>query len=187
MSNPRVATRYAKSLLDLAVEKGQLETVHTDMLYLQQLTKASREFLNLLRSPVVKSDTKTKTIAAVTNGKISGLTTAFLNLMISKARESALPEIITAFISQYKERKGIHTVKLTTAAPVSDAVKTAILERVKKEEGIQTLDLQEVIDPNIIGGFVLQIGDKLVDASVAYDLKNVSRQFENNDFIYKVR
>lgn len=187
MSNPRVATRYAKSLLDLSIEKGKLEAVYSDMLYLQRLTKESRDFLNLLRSPVVKSDTKAKAVAAVTKGKVSDLTAAFLNLMIAKAREAVLPEIITAFINQYKDRKGIHTVKLTTAAPVSNAVKAAILEKVKKEEGVQTLDLQEVIDPNIIGGFVLQIGDKLVDASVAYDLKNVSRQFENNDFIYKLR
>jgi F-type H+-transporting ATPase subunit delta len=187
MTNPRVVTRYAKSLLDLAVEKGQLEAVHGDMLYLQRLTKESREFLNLLRSPVVKADTKARTIAAVTRGKISDLTTAFLNLMIGKARESALPEIISAFITQYKDFKGIRTVKLTTAAPVSNEVKSAILEKVKKEEGIQTLELQETIDPNIIGGFVLQIGDKLVDASISYDLKNVARQFENNDFIYKVR
>lgn len=187
MTNPRVASRYAKSLLDLAVEKGQLEPVHKDMLYLQRLTKESRDFLNLLRSPVVKSDTKAKAIAVLTKDKISGLTTAFLNLMISKAREGALPGIIASFIGQYKELKGIHTVKLTTAVPVSDAVKTAIIAQVQKSENIRDLELEEVIDPNIIGGFVLQTGDKLIDASIAYDLRNVSRQFENNDFIYKVR
>jgi F-type H+-transporting ATPase subunit delta len=187
MTNSRVATRYAKSLLDLAVEKGQLEAVYGDALYLQKLTKESRDFLNFLRSPVVKADTKAKAIAAVTKGKTGDLTNAFLNLMIAKARESALPEIITAFINQYKAHKGIRTVKLTTATPVSDDVKRAIVEKVKKEEGIQTLELQEIIDPAIIGGFVLQIGDKLIDASISYDLKNVARQFENNDFVYKVR
>lgn len=187
MSNPRVASRYAKSLLDLAVEKGQLEPVYNDMLYLQRLTKQSRDFLNLLRSPVVKSDVKAKAIAAVTNGKISGLTNAFMNLMISKTRESALPEIITSFVNQYKNLKGISTVKLTTATPVSDAIKAAIIAQVQKSENIQNLELEQIVDPNIIGGFVLQTGDKLIDASIAYDLKNVSRQFENNDFIYKVR
>ena len=187
MLNPRVASRYAKSLLDLATEKGQLEAVHADMLYLQQLTQGSREFLGLLRSPVIKADTKIRTINAVTTGKISPVTTAFIQLMTSKAREAVLPEIITSFLQQYKERKGIQTVKLTTAVPVSDALKNEILAQVKKTGGYENLELEETVDPNIIGGFVLQAGDKLIDASVAYDLKNISRQFENNDFIYKVR
>lgn len=187
MSNPRVASRYAKSLLDLAIEKGQLEPVYSDMLYLQRLTKESRDFLNLLRSPVVKADTKNKVLEAITKGKVSELTTAFINLMVNKARESVLPEIITSFINQYKIHKGIQTVKLTTAVPVSESVKNAIIAKVRETSDIQTMDLQEVTDPNIIGGFILQTGDKLIDASLAYDLQNVSRQFENNDFIYKVR
>ena len=187
MLNPRVASRYAKSLLDLAVEQRQLEQVHGDMLYLQQLTKESRDFLNLLRSPVIKSDTKIRTINAVTAGKISPLTTSFIQLMTNKAREAVLPEIITSFINQYKERKGIKTVKLTTAVPVSDAVKAEIINQVKKSGGFDNLELVETVDPSIIGGFVLQADDKLVDASISYDLKNISRQFENNDFIYRVR
>jgi F-type H+-transporting ATPase subunit delta len=187
MLNPRVASRYAKSLLDLAVEKGQLEQVHGDMLYLQQLTKESRDFLNLLRSPVVKADIKTRAINAVTAGKVNPITTAFIQLMVAKTREAVLPEIITSFVSQYKDLKGIKTVKLTTAVPVSDALKNEIVAQVKKSGGYENLELQEVIDPSIIGGFVLQAGDQLIDASISYDLKNISRQFENNDFIYKVR
>jgi len=187
MPNQRVASRYAKSLLDLALEKGQLEEVYADMLYLQQLNKGSREFLNLLRSPVIKADVKIKAINAVTKGKISELTVAFTTLLINKTREADLPEIITSFIQQYKQKKNINIVKLTTAVPVSEAVKQQIVEQVKKTGGMQNIELESIVDPNIIGGFVLQTGDKLVDASIAYDLKHVARQFENNDFIYKVR
>ena len=187
MLNPRVASRYAKSVLDLAIEKGQLEEVYADMLYLQQLTKESRDFLNLLRSPVIKADAKIRTINAVTAGKVSPITTSFIKLMTEKTREAVLPEIITSFINQYKESKGIKTVKLTTATPISDAVKAEIVAKVKKSGGFDNLELVESIDPNIIGGFVLQADDKLIDASISYDLKNISRQFENNDFIYKVR
>ena len=187
MQNTRVASRYAKSLLDLAVERGQLEQVYNDMLYLQQLNKVSKEFLNLLRSPVVKADTKIKAINAVTAGKISELTIAFTTLLINKTREADLLEVITSFIQQYKQYKNINTVKLTTAVPVSDAVKSQLIEQVKRTSGLQNIELQTAVDPNIIGGFVLQSGDKLIDASIAYDLKHVARQFENNDFIYKVR
>jgi F-type H+-transporting ATPase subunit delta len=187
MPNPRLASRYAKSILDLAVEKGQLEEVHADMLYLQQLIKSSRDFLSLLRSPIVSADKKQAVIDAVSGKNISELTAAFTRLLVNKGREGELAEIITAFINQYKDKKGIHTVRLTTAVAVSDAVKNQIIEQVKKTSDMQNIELEAIVDPNIIGGFVLQTGDKLVDASVAYDLKQVARQFENNDFIYKVR
>ena len=187
MLNPRVASRYAKSILDLAVERGQLEEVYKDMLYLQQLNKGSREFLNLLRSPVVKADAKIKAVNAVTSGKISDLTKTFTTLLINKTREAVLPEVITSFIQQYKHQKNINTVKLITATPVSDAVKNSIVEQVKKTSNMTNIELEAVVDPNIIGGFVLQAGDKLIDASISYDLKTIARQFENNDFIYKVR
>lgn len=187
MLNPRVASRYAKSILDLAVEKGQLETVYKDMLYLQQLTKGSKEFLNLLRSPVVKADAKIRAINAVTAGTISELTEAFTTLLINKTREAVLPEVINSFVEQYKRHKNIHTVQLTTAMPVSDALKNAIVDQVKKTSDLQNIELEIKVDPSIIGGFVLQAGDKLIDASISYDLKAIARQFENNDFIYKVR
>lgn len=187
MPNPRLASRYAKSVLDLAVERGQLEQVYADMLYLQQLTKSSRDFLNLLRSPVVSSDKKLAVIDAVVGKNVNELTSAFTRLLVTKNREGELPEIIVAFIKQYKEHKGIHTVKLTTAVSVSDAIKNQIIDQVKKTSGMQNIEVESVVDPAIIGGFVLQTGDKLIDVSIAYDLKHVSRQFENNDFIYKVR
>jgi F-type H+-transporting ATPase subunit delta len=187
MLNPRVAYRYAKSVLDLAIEKGELEKVYGDMLYLQQLNRGSREFLNLLRSPVVKPDVKIRAINAVTVGKISDMTTSFIKLLVTKTREAVLPEVITAFIQQYKVVKNINTVKLTTAVPVSEEIKNSIVSQVKKTSQLQNIDLETIVDPSLIGGFILQSGDKLVDASIAYDLKNISRQFENNDFIYKVK
>lgn len=157
------------------------------MLYLQDLNRQSREFLNMLRSPVVASDKKLAVLEAVAKGKISEMTAAFTRLLVTKNREGELPEIITSFIRQYKEYKNIHIVKLTTATPVSESVKTALVERVRQTSNLQNIELETAVDPNIIGGFVLQTGDKLVDASVAYELKEISREFENNDFIYKVR
>jgi len=76
---------------------------------------------------------------------------------------------------------------LTTAAPVSEEVKSSIVAQVKKTSNMDNIELETKVDPNLIGGFVLQAGDKLVDASIASDLKEIARDFENNDFIYKVR
>lgn len=187
MPNPRLAARYAKSLMDLAKEKGQLEAVFADMQWLQAVCKGNRDFVNMLRSPIIKSDAKGKITEAVTKGNIGELTAAFNRLLINKGREGHLPEIVTAFISQYKTYKNIYTVKLTTAVPASDELKNAIVEQLKKTTPMQNIELETVIKEDIIGGFVLQVGDQLIDASIAYDLKNIARQFENNDFIYKVR
>jgi F-type H+-transporting ATPase subunit delta len=187
MPNPRLASRYAKSLIDLALEKGQLEKVYADMLWLQAVCKSNRDFVNVLKSPVIKGDKKEKIMQAVTAGTIGELTTAFNHLLISKNRESNLPEVITSFIEQYKQHKNIYTIKLTTAAPVSDALKSAIIEQVKKTSDMKNIELETTVDEDLIGGFVLQAGDKLVDASVAYDLRAIAKQFENNDFIYKIK
>ncbi|MBL7758150.1 MAG: ATP synthase F1 subunit delta [Chitinophagaceae bacterium] len=187
MPNPRLAARYAKSLIDLSIEKGQLEQVYQDMQWLQAACKGSRDFLNLLRSPVIKSDTKRKVLEAATAGKLSELTAGFIRLLVTKGRESNLPEITAAAINFYKQHKNIYTVQLTTATPVDSAVRAAIIEQVKKSAGVQHIELEEKVNPDIIGGFVLQLGDKLVDASIAYDLRAIAKQFDNNDFIYKIR
>jgi len=187
MPNPRLAARYAKALMGLSLERGELETVFADMQWLGSVCKASREFAAVLNSPVITSDKKEKILDAVTHGKISELTAAFSRLLINKHRESSLPEIAHAFIVQYKEYKKIYPVKLTTAAPVGDDVKEAIVAHIRKVSDMENIELETVVDNKLIGGFVLQAGDKLVDASIAYDLKQITRQFENNDFIYKLR
>ena len=187
MPNPRLATRYAKSLIDLSIEKGQLEQVYADMLWLQAASKSNRDFLNLLRSPIITSDKKIKILGAIAGEKLSKITEGFNTLLVKKGRESNLPEIASAFITQYKALKKIHTLKLTTATPLSSEMKNALIEQVKKSGGYENIELEEKVDKSIIGGFVLQIGDKLVDASIAYDLKAIAKQFENNDFIYKLR
>ncbi|MFZ9386953.1 MAG: ATP synthase F1 subunit delta [Chitinophagaceae bacterium] len=187
MPNPRLAARYAKALLDLSLERGELEAVFADMEWLQAVCKSNRDFVAVLNSPVITSDKKEKILGAVTNGRVTELTGAFSRLLVTKHRESNLPEIVTAFISQYKAYKRIFTVKLTTAAPVSDEVKNAVIAHVKKVSDMEHIELHASVDDSLIGGFVLQTGDKLVDASISYDLRQISRQFENNDFIYKLR
>ena len=94
--NPRLAARYAKSILDLAVEKGQLETVYKDMVFLRAICRSSRDLVNFLNSPIIKTDKKRKILEAITAGRISPLTTAFNALLMSKEREAYLPEIAAA-------------------------------------------------------------------------------------------
>lgn len=182
MPNPRLAGRYAKSLVDLATEKGQLEVVYKDMQYLQAVCNSSREFVNLLRSPIIKADKKDAIISAVTKANIGELTAAFSKLLVAKGRESELPEIAEAFIDQYNAIKNIRRVKLTTAVPVSEEVKNAIASKVKTEQGLQNVDLETAVDESLIGGFTLEFNNRLLDASVLRDLNDIKKQFSVNLF-----
>ncbi len=183
MTNPRLAGRYAKSLVDLAIEQNQLDDTYNNMLTLQAICKSNPDFVMMLKSPIIKGDAKRSIVGAVTEGKVNQLTVLFNNLLIAKGREGYLPEIAAAFINQYKDIKGIKTVKLTTAAVLDDASKQAIVDKM----GHEKIELETVVDEKLIGGFVLQTGDQLVDASIAYDLRAIQKQFMNNDFVYNIR
>jgi F-type H+-transporting ATPase subunit delta len=187
MPNPRLAGRYAKSILDLSIEKNLLDTVYSDMVFLDGICHSSRELVNFLRSPIVQPEKKEKTLAAITGAHVGVLTAAFIRLLVTKGREPLLPEIAVAFIQQYKKHRDIHIVKLITAIPASDELKNNIIDKVKSTLNMEHIELQESVEPEIIGGFILEIGDKLVDASVAYDLRLIKKEFEDNDFVYRIR
>ena len=183
MPNPRLAARYAKSLVDLSLEKGQLEAVYADMKYLQAVCKVSQEFVNLLRSPIIQTDKKKAIIDAVTQGKVTEITALFNRLLITKTRESDLPEIVEAFIGQYNEIKDIHTLKLTTAIPVSAELKSQIESKVKSTFNFGTVETETFVDEKLIGGFVLEFNNNIVDATILRDLKDIKKQFSKNVYI----
>lgn len=187
MANPRLASRYAKSLLTLAIEKHILDETYRDVEFLHSVAKVNREFVVVLKSPVISPEKKEQILESVTHDKIGVLTASFVKLLIRKGREMNLPEITSAFIDQYKQNKQIFPVKLITAAPVSDEVKNEIMDKVRSQTEIRNIELTAEVDESLIGGFVLQVGDNLVDASVSYDLATIKKQFLNNDFIYKIR
>lgn len=186
MSNARLAGRYAKSLIDLATEQNQLETIYADMKYIQAVCKSNQDFVNVLRSPIIKADQKNSIINAITKDKVSLLTNSFTVLLVKKGRETDLPEMANAFIEQYNALKGIHQVTLTTAVDVSEEVKKSIEQKVKAESQFSSVELTTKTDESLIGGFVLEFNNNLVDASIARDLKDIKKQFLNNEFISKI-
>ena len=176
-----VASRYAKSLLDLSVEKGQLEAVYADMLQVKDVCENSREFINFLNSPLIKSDKKISTMKAVFDGKFNSITSGFLTIVASKRRESVIPEMATSFIEQYKAHKNILTAVITSANGLDADTRQKALELVKSQLNGE-VELVEKIDNNIIGGFVLKIGDKQLDKSVARQLSNLKKELTNKAF-----
>jgi F-type H+-transporting ATPase subunit delta len=186
MQNPRLAARYAKSLLDLAVEQNQLDAVYADMKWLQEVNKSNSDFVNMLRSPIISSDKKDKIIDAVIGSKVSKLTMLFTNLLTTKTRESNMPEIVTAFIEQYNKLKNIQTVKLTTATPISEELKQSIVAKVRSSTST-AVEIETSVKEELIGGFKLEVGGTLIDASILRDLNDVRKQFLNNEYIHNIR
>jgi len=187
MQNPRLAQRYAKSLIELVAEMGQLDPVHGDIMLLHAICTHSNEFVLMLRSPIISAYKKNKIIDAVTEGKISKITQTFIKLLCSKNRESLLPEIITSFIEQYNKIKGIHKVKLTTAIPVTEEIKNSFIRKLESGPSIKNIELETIVNEKLIGGFTLEMEGKLIDASILRDLNDVKKQFANNDYIHKLR
>ncbi|TAE31951.1 MAG: ATP synthase F1 subunit delta [Cytophagales bacterium] len=177
MAVASVAFRYAKSLLDLAQEKGITEEVHRDMLFFKTTVDQSRPLLLMLKNPVVRSSKKDAVLNAIFKGKINPMTSAFIDIIARKNRESIIDEIAAEYIRLYDEKKGIERATVITTTPLTDELRAKFKAMVMKKTGSQLVDLTEKVNPKIIGGYILQLGDQQVDASVKSQLSALKLQF----------
>lgn len=183
MTNPRLAARYAKSLIDIAIEKNCLEDTLKDMQLIDTICKQNSEFVALMRSPIIKADKKTSIIEAIFNTKISILTISFIKLLINKGREQNINEIATAFIVQYRLNKKMRMIKLTTASVVDASVVDILKSKLATMFSDSSIHIETAVDPSLLGGFVLDMGDKQMDASIARDLNDIKKQFSKNLYV----
>lgn len=183
MSVTRIATRYAKSLIELSQEQGKLEKVHDDMKMLHEAAQ-NRDLHIFLKSPVIPADKKIAAFKAIFGSKMDELTLAYMSLLANKGREGYLSEISSQFITQYKSLKQITSVKVTTATPMGEDL-LADLRNKLVSSGATTanLDIETAVDPNIIGGFILEFDNKRYDASVSHKLEELKSQFNKNLYI----
>ena len=187
MRNTRVAKRYSKALMDMAVETNQVEAVKNDVNTIR--AAATGELNQVLMSPVIKHDKKVAIFKAIFSGKVTPLTESFFNLLFAKGREVGMIDMLDAYDESYRKLKGIEIIELTTAVPVSDDVKNVVkhnFERLDRYAG-KTLEIRETVDENILGGFLVQLGDQLYDASIRHDLQVIKKQFVENMYIQKIR
>lgn len=181
MAQVKVAKRYAKSFLGLVSEKGKLEEAFADMTLIQKTTSENRELVNMLKSPVVNTDKKVGILKSIYGNNLSEATMLFLTLVTNKRREGAIPEIAEAFIGQYNLLKGITTAVVSSAAVLSEDAKKRIHEIVQKEVG-GIIQLETEVNPELIGGFVLRIGDKQLDTSILNKVEGLRQEFMNKSF-----
>ena len=181
MRNTRATSRYAKSLLDLAKEQKTLELCKTDMANVVSLCHSSRELVLLLKSPVVKTDKKLAIIAEVFVG-CSPLVLNFISLITKKKRENLLFDIAKGFLELYKIDQGIESANLTTAVELDEDTRQQVLDFIKKQ-GVSQVDLTEQVDESLIGGAILRIGHKQLDASVVRQIRDLKQSFNKNLYI----
>lgn len=187
MNNPRLAQRYAKSLIDISTQYDKLGEVHNDIVFLKSIIDKSHDFVLMLNSPIINADKKYKVISAITNGNISKITETFLKLICNKGREANLPGVTTSFIQQYNTIIGLHNAKLTTATPISKELADSFVSKIKESTSYDNVHLETAVDDRIIGGFILQMEGKLIDNSILRNLHDVHKQFANNDYMHKLR
>jgi F-type H+-transporting ATPase subunit delta len=188
MLNPKLAARYAKSLIDLALETNQLEAIYADVLLVQQACKSNPELLRLLKSPIIKADKKLSILKAVFADKTTAITSMFLSLLVVKGRENLIDEVVNAFADQYRDIKGIFKVRLTTAAPVGANLQALLADKLKIAfPNINAIELEAKVDESLIGGYKLEAANTLIDASVAKGLNEVRKQFKGNEYIYSIQ
>jgi F-type H+-transporting ATPase subunit delta len=182
MEGTRVAARYAKSFIDLATEQGVLEQAYADMRTVAEVCASSHEFVTFLKSPLVKTDKKQEVLKEIFGNKLNKVTNSYIQLITGKKREIFLREIANEFIAQYKEKKKILTAVVVTANGIDENIRKKVMEIVKGS-GESEVVLEEKVDKELIGGFVLRVGDKQIDASIANKLNLLKRTFRENPFI----
>lgn len=177
MSDKRVAERYATSVVELAQEQGLLESLKDDMQEFRQLCEASREFLTMLKSPIIQNIKKNSILRAVFS-QANDLSLRFFEVVSKKNRANVLYDIAVEIIHQYNSLKGIQAATVTTAVEVGPELKFRFEEAVKQISQKPQVELDYKVDKTLIGGYVLSVGDNRIDNSIQNGLKRLKTELK---------
>jgi F-type H+-transporting ATPase subunit delta len=186
MRDIKVASRYANSLLKIAIEENSLAELHNDMVLVNDVCVKNKDLTLLLQSPIIKTDKKMAIMNEIFTGKISTIASSFISIIISKKREGILGDIAASFIETYKIHKNIKTAQVTSAIPLSLAQKEKVIATLQSTSNTESVDLTEIVDPSIIGGMILKVGDKQIDESIKRKLTDLEMEFDNNLYIAEI-
>jgi F-type H+-transporting ATPase subunit delta len=173
----RAAIRYAKAILETAVSTGKANQVNDDMKSIIAAVNSSADLKEFLASPIITSEVKMNVLSEVFRS-VQADTKSLFRLLQENKRFEILEAIATQFNAQFDEMNGVEVAKVTTAFPITAELEAKILA---KATSISTkkITIQNTVDPSIIGGFILRIGDKQYNASVSNRLHELKREFSN--------
>lgn len=178
MAGTRAAARYAKAVLELALERNKLQAVNSDMLHIASTLDGHEDLNNVLMSPVVNASDK-KAILDQVFKAVDSLTSDLFNLLLTNNRLPILGSIAKVFTKLYNEHMGIQAVTVTTAVELSPDLQAQVLKKVKELTPHEVV-IENVIDQSVIGGFVLRVGDLEYNASVSNQLNKLKKELTLN-------
>jgi len=173
----RAAIRYAKAILETAVSKGKANQVNDDMKSIITAVNSSADLKDFLASPIITSEVKMNVLSEVF-GSVEEDTKSLFRLLQENKRFEILEAIATQFNVQFDDMNGVEVANVTTAFPITADLEAKILAKATSMS-TKKITIQNTIDPSIIGGFILRIGDKQYNASVSNRLQELKREFSN--------
>lgn len=176
MSEFKVASRYAKALLDLSIEQHSTDQVKQNIEQFIAVLKGNAQLQAVLKNPIINQDKKNNILSILFKDKFDKTVIGFFNIMVNKGRADILFGTAQEFISAYNEYKGIVHAKVVSAVALSDENLHALKQLIKTSTGHEVL-LENTIDPELIGGFVVTVGDRQVDVSLLGRLNKLDRAF----------
>lgn len=185
MAHSKAADRYAKSLYQIAGSEGNQELVLQDIQQYRNALKTNKDLKSVMVSPVIPSSKKKAIIDAIFRPHFQKITSLFFDLVIRKGREKDLGAIADAYIKEDKRVKGIKDGKLITATPITEELRKELISRAEKLAGSK-VSMEEKIDPSLIGGFVLSVGDIQLDESIKTKLARLQHNLVDTSYIPKI-
>ena len=174
MKSAKSASRYAKALLELAVEQQKVDAIESNMQRILTAAKETNEFQVFLNSPIINIDKKIDVLNKLF-GEFEPLTLSFIALITKNGRERFITEIANSYISQVKEYKGIVPITITSARQLDATTRASFVARISATVQV-TLEITELVDETLVGGFIVRMGDKQFDASVATQLLRMKQE-----------
>lgn len=178
MAQTRAAIRYARAVLDLSKDQKLASEVNDDMKSIANAVEASKELSDMLHSPVIPTAVKKSALLAVFKN-LNKLTINLIDTLIENRRIDIFGNVAETYNQLYDKEQGTQVAKVTTAVPLTDELKRMVLVKVKELTG-KDAEITNVVDENILGGFILRVGDLQYDASIANKLSKLKREFTLN-------
>ncbi len=178
MSGTRAAIRYAKAILSLASDQKSADAVNKDMKLIAATIADSKELSDTLQSPVISSTIKKAVLLEVFK-KSNKATISLIETLINNNRVDLLGAVAVKYNQLFDQSKGIELATVTTAVAITDALKKKVLAKAKELTG-KEIEVENIVDESILGGFILRIGDVQYNASIANQLNKLKREFTLN-------
>ena len=175
VSPSAVSIRYTRALIDAARDSDALDLVEADVQALLDLLRASEDLREFVADPMIQSDRKRAVLNELLAGKIQGITLRFLLLLCDKGRERMLPELLADFLSALEDRRGRATAQLAVAAPLSSEQEARLIAKLSTHSGKQ-VKLETTVDRRLKAGFVVRLGDRVFDGTLATQLDRLRQR-----------